>query len=133
MKLLELVNPVLLLVIDLRRKVHAGLPLDFGEVRRKADETFDAVDRKAASAAMTDRWNRARIALCYLMDEIAIMEPWAGKGLQIAVWRRFQGGCFDGAGGRARQAPGWSSLRVEPDPLEVWDLRHPELAIRRRR
>jgi type IV/VI secretion system ImpK/VasF family protein len=84
MKLLELVNPILLLVIDLRRKVHAGVPLDFGEVRRKADETFDAVDRKAASAAMTDRWNRATIALCYLMDEIAIMEPWAGKGSWLA-------------------------------------------------
>ncbi len=78
MKLAELVTPVFIFVIALRRKISRSLPLEFGEVKREVLDLFARLERQASTQALTDRWNRARIALSYLVDEVAIMESWSG-------------------------------------------------------
>lgn len=78
MTLPELVNPIFLFVVALRRKVARNLSLECGEVKREALSLFAGLERDAATHALTDRWNRAKITLSYLVDEIAIMETWSG-------------------------------------------------------
>jgi len=78
MKLTQLVNPIVLFAVALRRKISRQLPLDYGEAKRTALGLFNRIEAEAARLAMTDRWNRAKKTLVYLIDEIAIMSPWAG-------------------------------------------------------
>ncbi len=77
-RLAELVSPVFLFVAALRRKIHRGLPVSPGDVRREILRIFDTIEARASEKALSDRWNRAKIALTYLVDEIAIMEKWPG-------------------------------------------------------
>jgi len=79
MKLTELVTPVFLFVVAFRRKIRRNIPLDYSEVKREAATLFTRVEAQASARAMTDRWNRAKIALTYLVDEVAIMESWSGQ------------------------------------------------------
>lgn len=81
MKINELVDPVFLFAAALRRKIKRGVPLDFGEVRRTATSLLTRLEAEAARTALTDRWERAKIPLVYLLDEIAIMGEWPGAEL----------------------------------------------------
>jgi type IV/VI secretion system ImpK/VasF family protein len=78
MKLPELVNPAFLFAVALRRKIKRNFPLDYGTVKREALGMFAKLEAQAAASSLTDRWNRAKVPLTYLIDEIAIMEPWPG-------------------------------------------------------
>ena len=81
MRITELVTPVFLFTIALRRKVSKNMPVDYGEAKREVLGLFARLEREASNHALTDRWNRAKIALAYLVDEVAIMESWSGADL----------------------------------------------------
>ena len=69
MRLSELVAPVFLFVVALRRKISRNVPLEHGEVKREALGLFARLEREASTHALTDRWERAKVTLAYLVDE----------------------------------------------------------------
>ena len=79
MKLPELVMPIFLFAVALRRKIRRGLPIAYEDVKREVLVLFNQIEAQAATKGMTDRWNRAKVALVYLVDEIASMEAWSGR------------------------------------------------------
>lgn len=83
MTLRELANPVLLLAVGLKRRIREGSPIDFQQVHSQAIGTFNQTDQLAATKGLTDRWQRAKRALVYLLDEIATTDRWSGQ----SQWR----------------------------------------------
>lgn len=79
MTVLELCNPIFLLVIGLRRRVAEGNPPTYDEIRHQAIGLLNQADRWASEHGLTDRWLKARTPMVYLIDEIAISETWSGK------------------------------------------------------
>ncbi len=79
MKIPELARPIFLFVATFRRKIRHDVPLDYSEVKREILSLFARLEAQASSKALTDRWNRAKIALAYLVDEVATMETWSGQ------------------------------------------------------
>jgi type IV/VI secretion system ImpK/VasF family protein len=77
-KINELVRPAFLFAAALRRKIRRGVVLDYGEVKRSALSLLNRLEAEASTQALTDRWERAKIPIVYLLDEIAIMERWPG-------------------------------------------------------
>lgn len=75
----ELVTPLFLFAAALHRRIKRKMPPDFGEAKREAMSLFSAADAQAAAKSMTDRWNRAKVPIAYLIDEIAIMDDWPGR------------------------------------------------------
>jgi type IV/VI secretion system ImpK/VasF family protein len=79
MTLTELATPLFLFVVALRREIRLGVTLDYSDEKRGVLALFARLDGQAAANAMTDRWNRAKIPLAYLVDEVATMEIWSGQ------------------------------------------------------
>ena len=79
MTLMDLVTPVFMFVVALRRKIRRGVTLEYSDVKREVLSLFSRLESQAASKSITDRWNRAKIALTYLVDEVGTMETWSGQ------------------------------------------------------
>lgn len=79
MTVLELCNPIFLLVIGLRRRISEGNPPTFDEIRHQAIGLLNQAERMASERGITDRWIKARTPMVYLIDEVAISETWEGK------------------------------------------------------
>jgi type VI secretion system protein ImpK len=79
MKLPELVMPLFLFAVSLRRKIRRDLPIAYEDVKREVLALFNQIEAQAATKGVTDRWNRAKVVLVYLLDEIASLEAWSGR------------------------------------------------------
>jgi type IV/VI secretion system ImpK/VasF family protein len=79
MTVLELCNPIYLLVIGLRRRIAEGNPPEYEEIRHQAIGLLNQAERWASEHGLTDRWIKARTVMIYLIDEVAISETWSGK------------------------------------------------------